>query len=95
VALVGVVGTVLALAAAPAEAANAPACDPRVHCARGRCWSTAERRRLYAVERVTEFGGGGRITCTYTAWGGADIGTVRDGGWTDGEWPILLGAPRR
>ena len=95
VALVGVVGAVLALVAAPAEVTNAPTCDPGGECARARCWSTAERRRLYAVERVTEFGGGGHITCTYTAWGGTDIGTVREGSWTDGEWPILLGAPRR
>ena len=93
--IVGVAGAALALAVAPAEAANAPACDSGLECARSQCWSTAERRRLYAVERVTAFGGGGNITCTYTAWGGADIGTVRDGGWTDGAWPILLGAARR
>jgi hypothetical protein len=95
VAVVGVIGAGLAVAAAPPEVANAPACTAGVECARARCWSTAERRRLYAVERVTEFSGGGSITCAYTAWGGADIGTVRDGGWTDGEWPMLLGAPRR
>jgi len=94
VAVIGVTGAVLALMAAPREVANAPRCDQEMDCARMRCWLTAERRRLYALERVTEFGGG-HITCTYVAWGGADIGRVRDGGWTDGEWPILLGAPRR
>ena len=95
VVFVGVVGAVLALVVAPPEAANGPVCESGMECARSRCWSTAERRRLYAVERVTEFSGGGRITCAYTAWGGADIGTVRDGGWTDGAWPILLGAHGR
>jgi hypothetical protein len=94
-AVVGAFGAMLALIGAPPEVANAPVCDPGVECERSRWWFTAERRRLYAVERVTEFGGGGRITCTYTAWGGADIGTARDGGWIDGEWPILLGATRR
>ena len=94
VVIVGVIGAALALAVAPADAANAPVCESGLECARSRCWFTAERRRLYAVERVTAFGGGG-ITCTYTAWGGADIGTVRDGSWTDGAWPILLGAARR
>ena len=94
VVIVGVIGAALALAVAPADAANAPVCESGLECARSRCWFTAERRRLYAVERVTAFGGGG-ITCTYTARGGADIGTVRDGSWTDGAWPILLGAARR
>ena len=94
VVIVGVIGAALALAVAPADAANAPVCESGLECPRSRCWFTAERRRLYAVERVTAFGGGG-ITCTYTAWGGADIGTVRDGSWTDGAWPILLGEARR
>jgi hypothetical protein len=94
-AFVGVAGAALALVAAPAEVANAPICEAGVECARSRCWSTAERRRLYAVERVTAFSGAGSITCVYTAWGGADIGLVHDGGWVDGEWPILLGASRR
>jgi hypothetical protein len=52
----------------------------------------AERRRLLAIERVTAFDGE-RVTCTYTAWGGIDIGRAemgRGGGsWTDGVWPRL------
>ena len=36
---------------------------------------------------------GERVTCTYTAWGGIDIGRAemgRGGGsWTDGVWPRL------
>jgi hypothetical protein len=95
VAVVAMLGASLAVLAAPPEVANAPVCDPRAECVRSLCWSTAERRRFYAVERVTEFDGGARISCTYTAWGGADIGTVRGSGWIDGAWPILLGAARR
>jgi hypothetical protein len=89
---VALIGTGLAFAAAPAEIADAPTCDRGFECPRAQCAYMAERRRLLAIERVTAFDGA-RVTCTYTAWGGIDIGRAemgRGGGsWTDGVWSRL------
>ena len=87
------VGAGLAFALAPPEIAHAPACDGGFDCPRTQCADMAERRRLFAIERVTAYDGQ-RITCTYTAWGGIYIGRAemgRGGGsWTDGAWPEIL-----
>lgn len=89
---IALIGTGLAFAAAPAEIVDAPTCDRGFECPRVQCAYMAERRRFLALERVTAFDGE-RITCTYTAWGGIDIGRAemgRGGGsWTDGLWPQL------
>lgn len=94
VATLAILGAVLALTAAPPEVANAPLCETGRECARSRCWTSAERRRFLAVERVTRYDGD-VITCVYTAWGGAQVGTTdasRSGStWDDGWWPGLLG----
>jgi hypothetical protein len=99
---IALLGAVLAYAAAPAQVANVPACDPGQECPLSACWMTAERRRLYVVERVTRYENGA-ITCVYTGWGGVHIGTVTaapgaGSGWEDGWWPRLISgrtAPRR
>lgn len=96
-AAVAIAGAVLAVAAAPPDVPNAPLCEPGRECARSRCWMSAERRRLLAVERVTRYDDG-VITCVYTAWGGVRIGTAdasgRGSSWDDGWWPLLLGDRR-
>ena len=91
---IGLLGAGLALAFAPPEIAAAPRCADSLECPRTWCAQMAERRRVFAVERVIAFDGN-RITCTYTAWGGvyigqADVGFPGGGGWTDGAWPRLL-----
>ena len=91
---IAVFGTGLAFAFAPSEVANAPRCADSLECPRIWCAQMAERRRLFAVERVIAWDGN-RITCTYTGWGGfsigqADVGFPGGGGWTDGAWPRLL-----
>lgn len=88
-----VVGAGLALAFAPAEV-SAPMCEPdRFDCPRTQCAYMAERRRVLTIERVTAFDGE-TITCTYTAWGGFEIGRAtmgsRGGSWTDGAWPRFV-----
>jgi len=92
-AAIGLTGVVLALVLAPAEVANAPTCTGGFECPRTQCAYMAERRRLFTVERVTAFDGE-RITCTYTAWGGFEIGAAemgRGGGsWMDGAWPRMV-----
>jgi hypothetical protein len=89
---IALIGTGLAFAAAPAEIAGAPTCDRGFECPRTQCAFMAERRRLFAIERVTAFDGE-RLTCTYTAWGGIDVGRAemdrRGGSWTDGAWPRM------
>jgi hypothetical protein len=89
---IALIGTGLAFAAAPTEIADAPTCEGGFECPRTQCAYMAERRRLFAIERVTAFDRE-RVTCTYTAWGGIDIGRAemgRGGGsWTDGIWPRL------
>lgn len=91
---IALLGAGLAFAFAPSEVAKAPQCADGLECPRTWCAYMAERRRLLAVERVTSFDGD-RITCTYTAWGGVDIGRTDvgfpDGGtWTDGAWPKMF-----
>ncbi|MGH2450339.1 MAG: hypothetical protein ACRDGE_03520 [Candidatus Limnocylindria bacterium] len=76
------IGFAIAGLFAPGEVANAPGF-------RNQCWMTAERRRILAVERVVAWDGR-HMTCTYTAWGGIHVGTVRDSGWSDGWWPELF-----
>ncbi len=95
---IALVGAGLAFAAAPAEIAGAPRCDGAFDCPRTQCALMAERRRVLAIERVTAFDGE-RITCTYTAWGGIEIGRAEMGGrgggsWTDGVWPRLWSGGR-
>lgn len=87
------IGFALAVALAPSEVANASRCDPGRECGRERCWMTAERRRVLAVERVVAYEGQ-HVTCAYTAWGGILVGTVSDGAWADGPWPGMF-LPRR
>lgn len=90
---IALVGAGLALAFAPPEVSGAPACDRGFECPRTWCAYMAERRRLFAIERVTAFDGV-NITCTYTAWGGFEIGHAdmgsRGGSWTDGAWPRFM-----
>lgn len=94
-----VVGAGLAFASAPPDVGAAPICDPdRFDCPRTQCAYMAERRRLLTIERVTAFDGV-NITCTYTAWGGFDIGSAtmgsRGGFWTDGAWPRFMSGRER
>jgi hypothetical protein len=90
---VALVGAGLALALAPPEAAGAPTCDGGFECPRTQCAYVAERRRFLAIERVTVLDAD-HITCTYTAWGGFEIGRAdigRLGGtWTEGTWPLIV-----
>jgi hypothetical protein len=92
------VGAGLALAFAPPEVSGAPTCDRGFECPRTWCAYMAERRRLFAIERVTAFDGV-NITCTYTAWGGFEIGRAdmgsRGGSWTDGAWPRFMSGRER
>jgi hypothetical protein len=92
------VGAGLAFAFAPPEVSGAPACDRGFECPRTWCAYMAERRRLLAIERVTAFDGV-NITCTYTAWGGFEIGRAdmgsRGGSWTDGAWPRFMSGRER
>lgn len=93
VAALALVGAGLALALAPPEVAGAPTCAGGYECPRVGCAQMAERRRFLAIERVTAFDGE-HITCTYTAWGGVQIGHADIGpgvgSWTDGRWPEIL-----
>jgi hypothetical protein len=96
---VTLVGAGLAFALAPPNVAAAPICDPDgFECPRTRCAYMAERRRLLAIERVTAFDGV-NITCSYTAWGGFEIGRAtmgsRGGFWTDGAWPRFVSGRER
>lgn len=90
---IGVLGIALAYAAAPVEIADAPTCTGGLECPRTQCAYMAERRRLLTIERVTAFDGA-RVACTYTAWGGVQVGVAemgRGGGsWTDGAWPRFM-----
>jgi hypothetical protein len=91
---IALLGIGLAFAFAPAEVASAPRCADGLDCPRTWCAHMAERRRLLTVERVVATDGT-RITCTYTAWGGIDIGRADVGfpggsSWTDGAWPRLF-----
>jgi hypothetical protein len=96
--VIALIGTGLAFLAAPPEVANVPTCDDGFECPRTQCAYMAERRRFLAIERVTAFDGE-RITCTYTAWGGVEIGRAemgRGGGsWTDGAWPLMFSGRQR
>lgn len=85
-------GWALAFARAPAAVAEDP-CGPgdSADCQLYRlCSMSAERRRLGAIERITEFDrAGGRIRCEYFTWAGIKIGEARGGagmgsGWHDG-----------
>jgi hypothetical protein len=91
-------GAGLAFALAPPEVAGAPACDRGFECPRTQCAYMAERSRVLAIERVTAFDGV-NITCTYTAWGGFEIGRAdmgsRGGSWTDGAWPLFVSGRER
>lgn len=95
---IALVGAGLALAFAPPEVSGAPTCDRGFECPRTWCAYMAERRRLFAIERVTAFDGV-NITCTYTAWGGFEIGRAdmgsRGGSWTDGAWPRFMSGRER
>lgn len=95
---IALVGAGLALAFAPPDVADAPECDGGFECPRTQCAYMAERRRLLAIERVTAFDGV-NITCTYTAWGGFEIGRAdmgsRGGSWTDGAWPRFMSGRER
>lgn len=92
--VIATLGVLLMFMVAPREAANAPDCTGGDQCARTACSYMAERRRLFALERVTQYGAGS-ITCVYVAWGGIEVGTVyaapRAGAsWEDGWWPRAL-----
>lgn len=92
-------GAALAITLAPSDVADIPYCEGSPACPRITCWTTAERRRLLAIESITAYDGQ-RIDCTYTAWGGIRIGTVsgtsgHGSGWTDADWPLLLSARGR
>jgi hypothetical protein len=90
---IALAGAGLAFAVAPPDIAGAPTCDRGFECPRTQCAYMAERRRILAIERVTAFDGM-NITCTYTAWGGFEIGRAdmrsRGGFWTDGAWPRFV-----
>ena len=93
--LIAAGGAVLALAVAPAEAASVPQCDRPFECPLVQCGYIAERRRMLTVERVV-VADGGDVTCSYTAWGGIEIGRAhvergRGMTWTDGVWPRIVG----
>jgi hypothetical protein len=95
---IALAGAGLAFALAPAEVANAPRCDGDFDCPRTWCGYMADRRRFLTIEHVTAFDGS-QITCTYTAWGGIEIGRAdmsnRGGSWTDGWWPEFVSGRRR
>lgn len=90
---VAALGVLLMFVVAPREAADAPDCAGGHECARTMCQMMAERRRLFALERVTQYGAG-TVTCVYTAWGGVHVGTAyatsRSMSWDDGWWPHAL-----
>jgi hypothetical protein len=95
---IALAGAGLAFAVAPPDVAGLPTCDHGFECPRTQCAYMAERRRLLAIERVTAFDGV-NITCTYTAWGGVEIGRAdmgsRGGSWTDGAWPLFVSGRER